>query len=85
MLDLVAQVLRQNQYEYSRIDGQSSLSARNSAMLRFNENPRCTVMLASIGSAAEGCASSFLILLEMVAADGIVLGLISPQRATLIC
>ncbi|KAL3478348.1 hypothetical protein BJX99DRAFT_245653 [Aspergillus californicus] len=54
MLDLVVQVLRDNQYEYSRIDGQSSLSARNAAMLIFNEDPRCTVMLASIGSAAEG-------------------------------
>ncbi|KAL2818730.1 SNF2 family N-terminal domain-containing protein [Aspergillus cavernicola] len=67
MLDLVAQVLCYNKYEYARIDGQSTLSARQSAMERFNNDDRCTVMLASIGSAAEGVdltAACYVHLLE---------------------
>jgi SNF2 family DNA or RNA helicase len=37
-----------------RIDGQLSLRRRRQAINRFTERPKCTVMLASIGSAGEG-------------------------------
>ncbi|KAK6073666.1 transcription termination factor 2 (SNF2 family domain-containing protein) [Seiridium cupressi] len=40
-----------------RVDGKTSLKSRNEAMRRFNEDPHCTVMVASIGSAGEGFSS----------------------------
>lgn len=54
MLDLIARILTQHGFQFQRIDGQSSLRQRNSALRRFNEDSTCTVMLASIGSAGEG-------------------------------
>ncbi|RSL98109.1 hypothetical protein BHE90_008703 [Fusarium euwallaceae] len=54
MLDLVQIALRQHGYSYERIDGQSSLPQRQEAISKFNNNPACTVFLATISSAGEG-------------------------------
>ena len=57
MLDLVQCHLELNGFTVQRIDGQSSLSKRGEAMRLFRDDPKCTIMLASIGSAGEGCVS----------------------------
>ncbi|KAL6697594.1 SNF2 family N-terminal domain-containing protein [Trichoderma pleuroticola] len=54
MVDLTQQCLEANGFVCARIDGQSSLEGRSKAIKRFNLDPKCTVMLATIGSAAEG-------------------------------
>lgn len=54
MLDSVEQALRVRGFNCQRIDGQTSLQGRSSAMEVFNEDDSCTVMLATIGSAGEG-------------------------------
>jgi len=54
MLDLIAKALTQHGFRFERIDGRSSLHQRNVAIQLFNEDPACTVMIASIGSAGEG-------------------------------
>ncbi|KAI1383675.1 SNF2 family N-terminal domain-containing protein [Hypoxylon trugodes] len=54
MLDLVEQALQQQQIGFERIDGSTSLEGRRKALGEFNNNVNCTVMLATIGSAAEG-------------------------------
>lgn len=59
MLDLVQSHLKASGFTCQRIDGQSSLQKRGEAMRLFREDPNCTVMLASIGSAGEGCVSCF--------------------------
>ncbi|RDW68839.1 DEAD/DEAH box helicase [Aspergillus mulundensis] len=67
MLDLVAESLKGSDYQYARIDGQSSLQTRRSEIQRFGKDIHCTVMLASIASAAEGIdltAARYIHLLE---------------------
>jgi SNF2 family DNA or RNA helicase len=54
MLDLIEQALNEAQIGFQRIDGHSTLEGRRQAVQELNENYECTVMLASIGSAAEG-------------------------------
>jgi len=54
MLDLTEQSLKANGFLCQRIDGQKSLDERSKAMRQFNNDPACTVMLASIASAGEG-------------------------------
>lgn len=54
MLDLIATALTQHGFRFQRIDGKSSLQQRNVAIQQFNEDPACTIMIASIGSAGEG-------------------------------
>ncbi|OCK85547.1 hypothetical protein K432DRAFT_318094 [Lepidopterella palustris CBS 459.81] len=54
MLDLIEIALRANGFIFQRIDGQKSLDQRIRALDVFNNNLACTVMLASIGSVAEG-------------------------------
>ncbi|EHK18835.1 uncharacterized protein TRIVIDRAFT_193915 [Trichoderma virens Gv29-8] len=54
MIDLTQQCLEANGFVCARIDGQKSLEARSKAMNQFNLDPKCTVMLATLGSAAEG-------------------------------
>ncbi|KAI0550442.1 SNF2 family N-terminal domain-containing protein [Xylaria curta] len=54
MLDLVAQALQREQIGFQRINGQTTLDGRRKAMQEFNNNPNCIVLLASIGSSAEG-------------------------------
>lgn len=59
MLDLVQYHLELNGFIVQRIDGQSSLPKRRRAIYQFNEDPKCTVMLANIGSAGEGFVFCF--------------------------
>ena len=54
MLDMIEIALRNNRFLFKRIDGQKSLNERTEALDTFNMDPSCTVMLASIGSVAEG-------------------------------
>lgn len=54
MLDLVAQALQREPIGFQRINGKTSLEGRRKAMQEFNDNPHCIVLLASIGSSAEG-------------------------------
>lgn len=54
MIDMIETSLRCNGFLWQRIDGRTVLKSRSEAMRRFNEDPNCTVMLASIGSAGEG-------------------------------
>lgn len=54
MIGLTQQCLEANGFVCARIDGQLSLERRTMAMKQFNSDPRCTVMLATIGSAGEG-------------------------------
>lgn len=54
MLDIVQTRLHAEGFVCQRIDGQSSLEARQTAIAQFNDDPCCTIMLASIASAGEG-------------------------------
>lgn len=54
MLDLTQESLEASGFVCQRIDGQTGLKERGSAIHEFNSNDKCTVMLASIGSAGEG-------------------------------
>ncbi|KAI0383446.1 SNF2 family N-terminal domain-containing protein [Hypomontagnella monticulosa] len=54
MIDLVQQAFYREQINFQRIDGQTSLDGRRKALQEFNGNPDCIVMLATIGSSAEG-------------------------------
>src|SRR5271154_2772789 len=60
MLDMIETALRTNGFLFQRIDGQKSLEQRIRALEAFNDDPTCTVMLASIGSVAEGYGYSFI-------------------------
>jgi SNF2 family DNA or RNA helicase len=55
MLDQLEIALRVTGFTFQRIDGSQSLGDRSLAMKTFGEDSSCTVMLATIGSAAEGC------------------------------
>ena len=59
MLDMIENALRMSGFLFQRIDGQKSLQQRARALYAFNNNPTCTVMLASIGSVAEGYDHTF--------------------------
>lgn len=54
MLDLIQQALQNHGFRFQRIDGRTSLENRTKALQIFNDDPSCTVMLASIGSTGEG-------------------------------
>jgi len=54
MLNLIQQALELEGFCFERIDGKTSLEDRGESISRFDNNPNCTVMLASIGSAGEG-------------------------------
>jgi SNF2 family DNA or RNA helicase len=54
MLDLIQLALESNGFHFQRIDGQTNLEGRTKAINEFNENSKCTIMLATIGSAGEG-------------------------------
>jgi SNF2 family DNA or RNA helicase len=54
MLDLIQQALSTYSFNICRIDGSTGLEGRTMALKRFNEDPDCSVMLATIGSAGEG-------------------------------
>lgn len=54
MLDLIEFPLRTAGFSLRRIDGQGSLKHRAEVLADFGEDPSCTVLLASLGSAGEG-------------------------------
>lgn len=54
MLDLVQNALHQASFMYERVDGQQSVLRRKESLSRFADDPRCTVMLATLGSGGEG-------------------------------
>jgi len=54
MLDLIADALKDEGFTFHRIDGRSSLLQRKEAIEKFNTDPVCRIMLASIGAAGEG-------------------------------
>lgn len=54
MLDLIEKVLASERIVFQRIDGGKSLRHRRQAIQSFRNNPSCTVLLASIGSAGVG-------------------------------
>lgn len=58
MLNLAQDALEQAGFSVARIDGQKSLLDRVRAISNFREDPECTIMLASIGSAGEGSVAS---------------------------
>ncbi|CAM1506134.1 Fc.00g057750.m01.CDS01 [Cosmosporella sp. VM-42] len=67
MLDLIHDALNQSGYSCERLDGQSSLQRRSDALYKFANDPTCTVMLATIGSAGEGIdltSASYVHLME---------------------
>jgi len=54
MLDLIQKALQKDNIGFRRIDGQTTLKGRENALEAFRNDPNCQVMLASIGSVAEG-------------------------------
>lgn len=54
MLDLIQQAVESDGFFVQRIDGGTSLDDRKRAIKQFHDDPKCTIMLASIGSAGEG-------------------------------
>ncbi|KAI1379440.1 SNF2 family N-terminal domain-containing protein [Hypoxylon crocopeplum] len=54
MLDIIGIALSMNAFIYQRLDGSRSLAQRRHAIQEFRANPGCTIMLASLGSAAVG-------------------------------
>nr|RBQ99032.1 hypothetical protein FVER53263_03350 [Fusarium verticillioides] len=54
MLDLVQKALLRAGLSCERIDGQSSIKQRDTALSRFANDPCCTVMLTTLGSGGEG-------------------------------
>ncbi|KAI4861311.1 SNF2 family N-terminal domain-containing protein [Hypoxylon rubiginosum] len=54
MLDFIGKALSVNGFIYERLDGSKNLAQRRSALGNFRSSPDCTVLLASLGSAAVG-------------------------------
>ncbi|KAF8243891.1 hypothetical protein K440DRAFT_31423 [Wilcoxina mikolae CBS 423.85] len=54
MLDLVQRALRANGFLFARLDGSMTAEARKKSLTTFREDPSCTVLLATIGSAGAG-------------------------------
>lgn len=54
MLDLIGRALSLNSFTYQRLDGSKSLAQRRYALEEFRTNQKCTILLASLGSAAVG-------------------------------
>ena len=54
MLDLISCALVANGIRFERLDGKMSTPQRNRAIQTFRNEPRCTVFLATIGSAGVG-------------------------------
>ena len=54
MLDLITQALNAYNIRFERLDGKMSTPQRNKAIHNFRNDPRCTVFLATIGSAGVG-------------------------------
>jgi SNF2 family DNA or RNA helicase len=58
MLDLVQRALRTNGFSFARLDGSMTAEARKKSLTTFREDPACTVLLATIGSAGAGSVNT---------------------------
>lgn len=58
MLTLIEKSLGAEGFAYERIDGKRSITQTRMALKSFRTDPRCTVLLASIGSAGVGYDAS---------------------------
>lgn len=54
MLNLVEIALRQSGIQFARLDGGKSDTQRRAALRKFRDDPTCTVLLATLGSAGVG-------------------------------
>lgn len=54
MLDLISQALNANNIRFERLDGKMSTPQRHKAISNFRKDPKCTVFLATVGSAGVG-------------------------------
>ena len=54
MLDLITQALNANNIRFERLDGKMSTPQRRNAISNFRKDPKCTVFLATVGSAGVG-------------------------------
>lgn len=54
MLDLISQALNANNIRFERLDGKMSTPQRHNAISNFRKDSKCTVFLATIGSAGVG-------------------------------
>ena len=54
MLDLIGQGLNAANIRFERLDGKMSTPQRHKAIQSFRGDPKCTVFLATIGSAGVG-------------------------------
>lgn len=64
-LDLIEPQLNQNSITFARIDGKMNSSKRDAALTKLNNDPDCTVMLASLNVCSVG--------LNLVAANQVIL------------
>jgi len=64
-LDLVGPQLQEKGYTFTRLDGTMSATARDKALHTFDQDPSCTIMLASLGVCSVG--------LNLVAASQVIL------------
>ncbi|KAI0899905.1 SNF2 family N-terminal domain-containing protein, partial [Annulohypoxylon nitens] len=56
MLDLIGKALSIKAFKYQRLDGSMNLKQRSQALDDFRKDQECTILLASLGSAAVGYA-----------------------------
>lgn len=54
MLDLISQALNANNIRFERLDGKMSTPQRHKAISNFRKDPKCTVFLATVGTAGVG-------------------------------
>lgn len=64
-LDIVQARLNREGYQYCRLDGTMNAQKRDAALKTFDEDPDCTIMLASLGVCAVG--------LNLTAANQVIL------------
>lgn len=58
MLDLISKALNINNIRFERLDGKMSTPQRHRAIHNLRSDPKCTVFLATVGSAGVGRVSS---------------------------
>ncbi|KAM0796210.1 SNF2 family N-terminal domain-containing protein [Usnea florida] len=59
MLDLISKALHNDNIRFERLDGKMSNPQRHKAIQHFRSDPKCTVFLATVGSAGVGRVSSY--------------------------
>lgn len=54
MLDLVAEALRGDSLDFTRIDGKMTETSKRESIRKFRSGGNCNILLATIGSAGVG-------------------------------